>query len=117
MMALEDQLPVFVYGTLRRGQVAHAWISWAVDAVEPAKTWGQRAETGAWFPAVVFEIPAEMIEGEVLHLRPDVYEEVLEYLDQYEGVDVALYERVTISLEDGRKALAYSWRGWVDEVS
>jgi gamma-glutamylcyclotransferase (GGCT)/AIG2-like uncharacterized protein YtfP len=92
---------LFVYGTLLRGEPAHALLDGAA-ALGPAKT------------AAAFDLydlgpyPALVAEGSVA-VAGEVYEVTahsLAAIDIHEEVP-RLFKRVTIELEDGRRAQAY----------
>lgn len=105
-------LPLFVYGTLRRGKGATSLLKDVVDAKEAAVARGRYLSTGEPLTAVRFSEDGIEIRGELLWLSADAYERTLQDLDRYEGVP-DLFERVEVSVW-GRKtervaAFAYQW--------
>lgn len=75
---------VFVYGSLRRGQRAHARLRAAARYLGPASVNGRLHDCGCYPAAVPSRRPGELIHGELYRLtRPDV----LTALDRYEDCD------------------------------
>lgn len=110
MALTDDYLPLFVYGSLRRGDRAAGLVDADIITHEPAIARGRKVDTGAWYPGVVFDSRGE-VRGELLWLDQNAFPEVLERLDAYEGVP-SLFRRVRVSVaaESGRtEAYAYEW--------
>ena len=114
LMAASDllpHLPLFVYGTLRRGQGA-ALLRDAVERKEGAVARGRYLSTGEPLIAVRFSEDGIEIRGELFWLSAEAYESTLSDLDRYEGVP-HLFERIEVSVR-GREtervaAFAYQW--------
>lgn len=83
----QEQLPVFVYGTLRPGQRLHRLLADATTNAERAVLPGhQLYGVGMAFPYVTpATAPGRQVVGDLLDLDPDAYPQVLARLDQVEG--------------------------------
>jgi len=96
-----ERVLLFVYGTLMRGESAHALLG-------PTARFVGEAQTEPRFTLLdMGEYPA-LVEGGTTAVRGELYEidaELLAVLDRYEDVP-ELYERRTLRLGD-RDALAY----------
>ena len=77
-------LPVFVYGTLRRGQGNYRLLSGRTAAEHPAVLPGH-ALHDAGLPYVVPGSPTDQVVGELMVVDPGRYAEVLASLDRLEG--------------------------------
>lgn len=109
-----EQLPVFVYGTLRPGGRNHdRFLRGRTAAARPARLSGAVLYEGPGFPYAVAG-PEGEIRGELLTLTAGRYAETLAALDELEGYVPGgagnLYDRLVceVSLEDGARA-----RCWV----
>lgn len=115
-------LPLFVYGSLMRGQQADGYL--ADRRVVPATTVGLLYRVPAGYPALVVDNGGKAIVGElVLDPSPGL----LTVLDLYEGVANGLYRRTVVQvqrLDDGASGsagqqdlFARSLRAWAYVVS
>lgn len=113
---MSPALPLFVYGTLRKGERGHALLGGA-PCLGLAKTPPRYTLIRmSWYPAMLAGGSSRVV-GELYtvagrqvpaaHGRPA--ESLLARLDDYEDCPT-LYERATIELADGRRALAYLLR-------
>lgn len=75
--------PLFVYGTLMRGEPAYPLVAAYVLAVAPARLAGVNLYSLGAYPLAV--AGRGHITGELFWLRPDQYDEALRHLDAYEG--------------------------------
>ncbi len=114
-----DDLPLFVYGSLRPGAAAWSVIADAVEVVADATTEGQLHDSGHGWPAARFGPYTDAattgdVHGSLLAVRhPAVAPRVLAQMDAYEGAP-ELFHRTTIRVHtaDGsRWAIAYTWSG------
>ncbi len=115
---LED-LPLFVYGSLRPGAAAWSVIADAVEVVTDATTEGRLHDSGHGWPAARFGPHADaaatgQVHGSLLAVRhPAVAPRVLAQVDAYEGVPERFHRTaVRVHTADGsRWAIAYTWAG------
>ncbi|UGY91317.1 gamma-glutamylcyclotransferase family protein [Streptomyces gobiensis] len=96
---MTEQLPVFVYGTLRPGGSNYAWaLRGRTACEEPARMRGLALYEGPGYPYAVAPAEGE-VHGELVLPAPARYAEVLRVLDRLEGYAPGapdnLYERVT----------------------
>ena len=107
------QLPLFVYGTLRRGEANHAGlIRGRTKVVTAAALSGAVLYDGPGFPYAVND-PEGRVQGELVFPLPEFYATVLADLDHLEeyvpGAPDNLFERVArgTRTEDGEPILAW----------
>ena len=108
---MDERLPFFFYGTLRRGERAEMLVLGAISRRVPARARGRLVDTGEQYPGVAFQEDAGDIEGELVWLDPSSYEEVVAQLDIYEGAP-HLFRRRKISVLAGDEeveAFAYEY--------
>jgi gamma-glutamylcyclotransferase (GGCT)/AIG2-like uncharacterized protein YtfP len=108
-----DLHTLFVYGTLKRGEINHGLLAPHACSIEPASIRGLLYDTGD-FPAL-----AEgdgRVQGELVSLDPDRVHEVIAVIDRLEGCipgqdDRSLYRRriVSAAREDGVERPAYAY--------
>ncbi|WP_059011336.1 gamma-glutamylcyclotransferase family protein [Streptomyces specialis] len=115
-----ERLPFFVYGTLRPGQVNHAWaLRGRTAAEEPARLPGAVLYDGPGYP---YAIPAPRdagttgmpaVSGELIHPLPEHYDEVLAVLDRLgeyaPGAPDNVYERVAVEVLRAAGSTARAW--------
>ncbi|MFG2296998.1 gamma-glutamylcyclotransferase family protein [Streptomyces sp. NPDC048603] len=93
------ELPFFVYGTLRPGEVNHdLFLRGRTAAEEPARLPGARLYEGPGYPYAV-DHPGSSVSGELVTAAPGAYEELLAALDRLEeyhgpGRPRNVYDRV-----------------------
>ena len=93
------RLPIFVYGTLRRGESAEDLVARDVSRRAPARAKGRLLQIGAPYPAAVFLSDATgYVDGELMWLAPAAYDAALDRVDEYENVPF-LFRRITITVE------------------
>lgn len=93
---------IFLYGTLKRGGLAHHLMAGQQLVAELVNTQpGYRLYDCGPYPALVEDPSGIAIEGELWQID----ESILPRLDEYEGD--RLFERREVTLADGCKALAY----------
>ncbi|MFJ8104774.1 gamma-glutamylcyclotransferase family protein [Streptomyces sp. NPDC096132] len=100
-------LPFFVYGTLRPGEVNHdLFLRGRTLREEPARLTGAVLYDGPGYPYAVEE-PGGVVTGELVTARPEAYARLLAELDRLEeyapGDPRNLYERVArrVTVGDG----------------
>jgi gamma-glutamylcyclotransferase (GGCT)/AIG2-like uncharacterized protein YtfP len=99
---------LFVYGTLLPGEPRWSMLEHCAETAIDATAAGTLWDTGRGYPAAVFSGSAE-IQGAVVAIPPDRWDEVVDLLDQVEGEGV-LYRRVEIETSAG-PATSYEWLG------
>ena len=101
---------LFVYGTLKPGQSRWPALAPFVDPLEPvvaAEVEGQLWATPWGWPALTRGTGP--VRGVLVTLRPDGLEDALARLDEIEGVDTGLFERVATTTCAGTSCLMYLW--------
>jgi len=99
---------VFVYGTLRPGDVRwHHLAPFVVDDGMADSVPGQLFDTGLDYPAALFGRNGTVI-GHTCALLDASVERALDVLDDIEGVVEGEYSRVTVRTELGIDAWAYT---------
>jgi gamma-glutamylcyclotransferase (GGCT)/AIG2-like uncharacterized protein YtfP len=118
-MAPADGSPthLFVYGTLRPGEVRwHFLEPFVVDEGVDTTVSGEVFDTGLDYPAAMFREPAGsqcgiagsgFIRGRVYELVADRRAAALAALDEVEGAVRGLYHRVVVRTAAGHEAWAY----------
>lgn len=102
---------LFVYGTLRPGQVR--WPSlepFVENEGHDDSVAGALYDTGNDYPAARFD-HAGTIHGRVYPLHLGRLDEALTLLDEVEGAVVDLFHRVAITISSGTEAWAYEYCG------
>jgi gamma-glutamylcyclotransferase (GGCT)/AIG2-like uncharacterized protein YtfP len=106
-----ERLPIFVYGTLKKGEILAGGWPHPPLLVEPAIARGNLYDLGP-YPALVDG--SDAVLGELWHIPPEHFSETVAALDRIEhfGVgEVDLYVRriISVTLQDGtiRRAQAY----------
>jgi len=79
----QPYLPLFVYGTLMRGERAHCLISAQLERASQASLQGAALFDLGRYPIAVRAFSS--ISGELIWLAEDTYDITLETLDRYEG--------------------------------
>lgn len=74
------QLPLFVFGTLRRGECNHGYLDGRFDRVQPARLSGFARVA----PLMIAREAGSFVDGEVFFLTPANYEATLSGCDQLE---------------------------------
>jgi gamma-glutamylcyclotransferase (GGCT)/AIG2-like uncharacterized protein YtfP len=107
---------VFVYGTLRPGDVRWPILEpFVVDAGMVDTTDGSLFDTGLDYPAAVFETGGTII-GQTLALLEDSLDRALRVLDDVEDVVSGEYARVRVLTGLGVDAWAYAYGTGLDLV-
>lgn len=100
---------LFVYGTLRPGDVRWSFLERFVDdAGVVDSVAGQLFDTGLDYPAAVFGGDRTII-GRTYVLRFDRLDEALAVLDEEEDTVLGLYRRVEVTTGSGLRAWAYEY--------
>jgi gamma-glutamylcyclotransferase (GGCT)/AIG2-like uncharacterized protein YtfP len=104
-------LSLFVYGTLRRGDVRWSFLEPYVhdDGVDDTVA-GALFDTGLGYPAAVFDpLATTTIIGRTYRLVEDRLDVALAVLDEEEDTVLGLYRRVAVTTGSGRDAWAYAY--------
>jgi gamma-glutamylcyclotransferase (GGCT)/AIG2-like uncharacterized protein YtfP len=107
---------VFVYGTLLPNESRWPLLEPFAIGARPATVPGRLFDTGRGYPCALFS-GAGTIPGAVVTLEPAQVAEVLELLDEVEGVAFGLYERVVVRTDDGEAVWSYEWATDMDELT
>lgn len=75
-----SQLPLFVFGTLRRGECNHGFLAGRFDRVQPARLLGFARVA----PLMIAREASSFIDGELFFLTPANYEATLSGCDRLE---------------------------------
>ncbi|MFZ9628310.1 MAG: gamma-glutamylcyclotransferase family protein [Ilumatobacteraceae bacterium] len=108
---------LFVYGTLRPGEVRwHHLEPFVVGDGTDTTVGGELYDTGLEYPAAIFRqsganacdaAGSALIRGRTYELALDRLARALEHLDAVEGAVRGLYRRVVVHTAEGRAAWAY----------
>ncbi len=75
-----SQLPLFVFGTLRRGECNHGYLAGNYDRVLPARLFGFARVA----PLMIAREADSVVDGELYFLTPTIYETTLFGCDRLE---------------------------------
>ncbi|MBA3314063.1 MAG: gamma-glutamylcyclotransferase [Planctomycetota bacterium] len=108
---IDDHLPLFAFGTLRRGHVNHHYLAGRYERVIAARL----PDYAVVAPLMIDRSHGGSVPGELFFLRPGVYEAAMADCDELEGVTprlsrYATYQRrrVTVLTDQGSfEAWAY----------
>ena len=105
----DRELPLFIYGTLRKGEAAEDVIAADVVRRAPARARARRLEIDAPYPAAFFAPEEGLLPGEIVWLKPSAYAAALDRIDQYENVPF-LFRRIVVSVEvEGKDVEAWAY--------
>lgn len=94
------QLPLFVFGTLRRGECNHGYLATAYERVLPARLLGFARIA----PLMIARDANSAVDGELFFLTPATYETTLHGCDRLEelpedGLIGHEYRRITVRVQ------------------
>lgn len=107
----ETHLPLFVYGTLRPGASQHKIIQpyIAPNGIQSALLKGYQMYSFGAYPALIPSTANRVtIQGELLQIRLDRYEECFQCIDQYERNGWA-FERIMDYVIPSQRTLLPAW--------
>lgn len=103
------ELPLFLYGTLRKGESAEGEIAADVVRRQPARARGRLLELNAPYPGAVFGPDEGWLDGEIVWIRPATFQATLDRVDTYENVPF-LFRRIAIEVEtEGKTVEAWAY--------
>lgn len=103
------ELPLFLYGTLKKGESAEGEIAADVVRRAPARARGRLLELNAPYPGAVFGPDEGWLEGEIVWIKPTTFAAVLDRVDHYENVPF-LFRRIAVEVEtEGRTVEAWAY--------
>lgn len=77
-----EPLPLFVFGTLRKGQVNHHYLAGAYRRMTPAVLRGY----GKRHPLMIAPRDGASVTGELYEIRPEIWEPTIRGCDDLEGI-------------------------------
>jgi gamma-glutamylcyclotransferase (GGCT)/AIG2-like uncharacterized protein YtfP len=101
------RLPLYVFGTLRRGEENHFYLDGKYDRVLPALLRGFRRSE----PLMIVRDAAGQVDGELYFLRSDLYDAALRGCDDLEGIPPGQtagpeYQRLEVRVETAEGTLS-----------
>ncbi len=106
---MEDLQHLFVYGTLRQGDVRWQFLEpFVADSGTPDSAAGALYDTGLQYPAARFDELGTIVGHRYL-LRPDRTDEALALMDHVESAVEGLYHRILIVTDAGIESWAYQY--------
>jgi gamma-glutamylcyclotransferase (GGCT)/AIG2-like uncharacterized protein YtfP len=110
-----EQLPLFVFGTLRRGQCNHHYLAGSYVRMLPARLPG----FGKIDPLMIVRRSEDVVVGELYDVRPDAWTRTIAGCDALEGIPPGRsagpsYRRVRVRVttsEGEHEAWAYAHAG------
>lgn len=113
---MHDVRHLFVYGTLRPGDVRWSFLEpWVDDDGSDDTVAGRLFDTGLGYPAAVFGDGGTIV-GRTYALRPATTEAALASIDAEEASVPGRYHRVDVVTGRGVRAWAYAYGGGLDLV-
>lgn len=113
-----DQLPIFVYGSLRSQGSNHHYLAARFNQFAPAHLHGA-AMSAVEFPYVWRSVEGTVV-GELYWLEPGTYDEALAALDELEGFQGPgqdnEYERTVVTVMTADHSLVEAWTYLVNEA-
>ncbi len=107
-------LHLFVYGTLRPGDVRWSLLEpFVADGGRADSAVGHLFDTGLDYPAAVFGGDGTIV-GRTYQLRADTLDKALAVLDEEEDTVLGLYRRVELTTGCGVRAWAYEYGDGLD---
>ena len=105
----DRELPLFLYGTLRKGESAEDVLARDVVKRVSARARGRLLDLKAPYPGAVFEDGEGWVDGEIVWLEPSRFGAALDRVDEYENVPF-LFRRIAVSVEaEGQTVEAWAF--------
>lgn len=109
---------LFVYGTLRPGDVRWSFLApWVADDGVADSVPGTLHDTGLGYPAAIFEPGRSVVIGLTYRLVAETMIEALELIDAEERSVPGGFERIEVTTAHGTPAWAYQYGGGLDVVT
>jgi len=103
------ELPLFLYGTLSKGESAEDVIAADVVRRAPARARARLLELNAPYPGAAFGPDEGWLDGEIVWLRSATFQAALDRVDQYENVPF-LFRRIAVMVEtEGQTVEAWAF--------
>ena len=103
------ELPLFIYGTLRKGESAENEIAADVLRRAPARARARLLEINAPYPAAVFGDDEGLLPGEIVWFKPEKFVEAIDRVDVYENAPF-LFRRILVTVEtEGQQVEAWAY--------
>ena len=103
------ELPLFLYGTLRKGESGEDVLAADVVRRAAARARGRLLDLKAPYPGAVFGPDEGWIDGEIVWLAPSRFQAALDRADEYENVPF-LFRRIAVTVEtDGQSVEAWAF--------
>ncbi|MCC6765175.1 MAG: gamma-glutamylcyclotransferase [Deltaproteobacteria bacterium] len=103
------ELPLFLYGSLRKGESGAHVIAADVVRRAPARTRGRLLDLKAPYPGAVFGPDEGWLAGEIVWIEPSRFRAALDHVDEYENVPF-LFRRIAVTVEtEGQTVEAWAF--------
>lgn len=105
----DRELPLFLYGTLRKGESGEDVLAKDVVRRAPARARARLLDLKAPYPGAVFGPDEGWLDGEIVWLAPARFRAALDRVDEYENVPF-LFRRIVVDVEtEGRTVAAWAF--------
>lgn len=100
MVGIQPELPLFAFGTLRRGESNHHFLNGRFEKCLKGQLLGFSRQK----PLMIVRKAGSTVEGEVFFIRPEVYQETMRGCDRLEGIPEGKdhgweYRRMVVKIE------------------
>ncbi len=103
------ELPLFLYGTLRKGESGEDVLAGDVVRRAPARARGRLLDLAAPYPGAVFGPDEGWLDGEIVWLESSRFPAALDRADEYENVPF-LFRRIAVPVEtEGQTVEAWAF--------
>jgi gamma-glutamylcyclotransferase (GGCT)/AIG2-like uncharacterized protein YtfP len=119
-MTIPEQHPIFVYGSLRPGEIFFNRVKPFIERIEPAELYGMQLYSLGEFPGLIWDAGAERpVKGDLFHIYKVLWPEAIKTLDHIEGEGL-LYMRTQLIVmcgDEPRAAWTYLLRDLKGSIS
>jgi len=100
MDEIQPELPLFAFGTLRRGELNHHYLNGRYERCLKARLTGFARQK----PLMIVRRSGASVDGELFYLRPKTYQETMRGCERLEGIPVGKtigweYRRIEVDVE------------------